>query len=196
MQFFRKSSSVLWVSRLSNQLGLVRKALRTMAILAYVGAVILILLPNSPLRDRLLSPVYRYLVAFGLTQSYAVFTPYVTTNNTIVTGTVTLRDGTTAVWVFPRIEKLGLLERAQRERYRKWWHDNLLHDRYRSIRPDAARFVARQFTNPSNPPVLVSLQSHTQPIPPPPGEPTGKKQTAKPEQKTFYVYKVLPEDLK
>jgi len=185
-----------WISRLKSCSAGMRPVIGTVAILIYMGGILLILMPNSPLRDRILAPVYRYFLALGLTQSYAVFTPYVATTNVILTATVTLKDGTTAVWVFPRMERLALAARGAKERYRKWWHDNLLQDPCSAIRPDAARFVARQFADPANPPVLVSLQSHSRPIPPPPGVEFDQKNMPQPEQKTFFVYKVVAEDLK
>ena len=95
-----------------------------------------------------------------------MFSPDPLSVNFRVSAEVVFRDGSTKSWEFPRMEKLGLGERFQKERYRKW-RERVRQDVYAGIWDDTCRYIARLFRNPANPPVRVILIRYWQPIPPP-----------------------------
>ena len=55
------------------------------------------------------------------------------------------------------MDRLNLLERFQREKFRKWSIDSLPWDRFKDYWVDFARYVGRQYYNPDNKPVSISL---------------------------------------
>ena len=168
------------------------RAVLSLLIVAYLLLSILTLLPDSPARDSLLQPVYRYWRALGLAQGFSVFTPCVPTRNTWMAAVVTMKDGTAALWAFPRMSRLSIWNRMREERYRKWWQDHLMSEYYAFLLPDAARFTARKFNNPKNPPASVAIYSFSRPVPAPG---TAGSPPADVARKLLISYKVRAEDL-
>jgi hypothetical protein len=162
-------------------------------------------MPGWRLRDVMIAPVQRYVIYSGIWHSWDMFSPEPLAINFNVYAEVARQDGTTNIWEFPRMEKLGLNERFQKERYRKW-RERVRQDSYNMIWRDTARFIARQERNPTNPPVRVALVRQWEPIPAPTqtaGTPPAIADFQPiPEtyllSKTFrfYTYYVTPEDLK
>ncbi len=157
--------------------------------------VILWLCPNSLIRHRLLSPFIGYINFFGLWQGWSLF-DNPTKVNYYLTALVTFRDGTEKIWAFPRMDKLPILAKMHKERYRKWAHDVLNDERNSFLWADAVRYVARQNYNSHNPPVAVCLVRHWSRIPPP-KEGLGKPlPDADDGQSVLYMRDVTAEDLK
>jgi hypothetical protein len=122
-------------------------------------------LPDSPLRKKLARPFEKYVVYLGLWHSWGMFAPKPLDINFDVQATLKYRDGSTAVWIAPRVEQLSMWERVPKERYRKW-RERIRSDDYSMIWDDTSRWIARQMNkNPQNPPVEVRLTRYWAPIP-------------------------------
>jgi hypothetical protein len=128
---------------------------------------------------------------FGLWQTWKVFAPDPKDWNVYMSAIITLQDGTTKTWEFPRMEKLGFWERMKQERFRKWANDSVNDEKNSVVWFDTARYIARQNYDPSNPPVAVTIVRNNSWIQPPNG-------ARKPEG--IFVYpldtiRISPEDL-
>ena len=99
-----------------------------------------------PLHKKVRKHLAPYMGWSGLWQGWTMFAPNAPTMNSYLEAEVTLGDGTTVVYAFPRMDRLGYAERYQKERYRKWVHERVM----RSGNPDpamceaAARLAARR----------------------------------------------------
>lgn len=118
------------------------------------------------LREDLQKSIEPIMVFTGLWQGWDMFAPNPLTTNFDVVAEITFRDRSKKIWVFPKMERLGLVERYQKERYRKW-REQVRLDGNVVVWRDTARWIARQFSNPENPPIHVSLTRHWTPIPEP-----------------------------
>jgi hypothetical protein len=108
-----------------------------------------------------------YMIFMGLWQGWDMFSPNPLSLNLDVEADITYRNGQVVNYIFPRMNELGLFQRYQKERYRKW-RERVRVDDYRSIWHDAALWVARQhYTDVNNPPVHVSLTRYWMQLPPP-----------------------------
>ena len=59
-----------------------------------------------------------YMTRSGLWQDWRMFAPHPLTSNYDVRAELSYHDGTSATWIFPRMEDLGYAERYRKERYR------------------------------------------------------------------------------
>src|SRR5690242_15209139 len=75
---------------------------------------------ESPLANACRSFVRPYVLWAGLFQKWQMFAPNPMRLDNFVLATVTFRDGSSTVWPFPRMENLGLIQRYEKERYRKY----------------------------------------------------------------------------
>jgi hypothetical protein len=137
-----------------------------------------------------------YMRWSGLWQGWDMFAPEPLVVNQDVEADVTLSDGRSEHYIWPRMNELGLAERYQKERYRKW-RERLPDETYKMIWPDAARWVARRFCNTaSNPPVQVTLTQYTVTVPPPgAGYLPIIPFTERTQRHTYFTYVVAPADL-
>lgn len=108
-----------------------------------------------------------YMYFFGVWQEWNMFAPEPRSVWIRMDATVTLRDGTTRTWTFPQMDRMTLWERLRKERYRKWAHDGVRLDASSYLWEPTARYIARQFSDPGNPPVAVQLHRHWADIPGP-----------------------------
>lgn len=91
------------------------------------------------------------------------------------------------------MEKLGLFERYCKEHYRKYGNDCL--NESQLLWPDFARFVARLNDEQTKHPVTVALTRTSADVPPI-EEGLGKPNPEQKKQYRFFLYRVVPEDLK
>jgi hypothetical protein len=127
-------------------------------------------MPGSHFRNTFARPVENYVIKLGLWHSWDMFSPDPLAVNFNVEAHIYFQEGTIRIWEFPRMDKLGMWERYQKERFRKW-RERVRQDIYGSVWDDTARYVARLHNNPGNPPKRVVLVRHWGPIPPPlPGD--------------------------
>lgn len=113
---------------------------------------------HHPYIHMYLRSFFSYYSFFGLEQDFGVFAPKPRDANPHLTAVITYKDGTTKLWTYPRMERIDLFTRIGKERYRKFFDDNLAWPRFEKMWPDLARWVARQnYDDPTNPPTMVSL---------------------------------------
>ena len=144
----------------------IRQPLILMFLFWHFSGVLLWLSPDGPLKANLIPPFIGYLNFFGLWQGWSVF-EHPRTYNEYATALITYQDGSQKIWEFPRMEKMGLIEKMFKEGYRRWANDCIcdVNDSY--LWPDATRYIARINRRTGNNPVSVSLIRHWTWIDPP-----------------------------
>jgi hypothetical protein len=120
-----------------------------------------------------------------------MFSPNPKAVNAYLEATIIYTDGSTGLWVFPRMELLSFTERYYRERYRKF-EETLLDSKFSALWPDAARHVARLNSNPSNPPQTIMLLVRWSNIVQHPDDTFERTPW---DAYVFFTYAVKPEDL-
>lgn len=167
----------------------------SVCLVAYMVAVALQMGPAVPLRNHLVVLVAPFLDYTGTWQNFAMFSPEPRRKNLFLSAVVTYSDGATAYYSYPRLERLNFWDRMQKERFRKYGFDSLVHDENRGLWTDFARYVARQSAGSELVPIQVSLQRHESDVPAPK---EFKKHPQQPAYNvtTFFVYDVRKEDLK
>jgi hypothetical protein len=139
----------------------------TLFILLHVYIMAIWGLPTSPFRSRMVQKIEDYVIWMGLWHSWTMFSPNPLSLNFNVQAFITYANGKMDVWEFPRMEKMGVWEKFQKERYRKW-RERVRQDAYRQVWDETARWIARQhYKDPKNPPTKVVLMRAWGPIPPP-----------------------------
>lgn len=170
-----------------------RRALNAF-IVWHVFAVSAWLLPHEWPIVRDLAPlnndgaIRAYLTMTNFSQDWRMFAPEPDRRDQAVQAAITLADGQTRLYAFPRMSDMGYAERYRRERFRKLV-EVAGHD-YR-VWPALARYAARRnFTDPRNPPVSVTLVKRFRDLPPP-GQSLPPFQTV-----PFFSAPITPEDLR
>jgi hypothetical protein len=148
---------------------------------------------ESPLLSACRTAVRPYMLWTGLFQKWDMFAPEPSKLNCYVGAQVVFRDGHSALWSFPRMENLGIVDKYFKERYRRYANDSIRRDMNAAAWPDAARRIARLNNSPSNPPVVVNLIRYWSGVPPPTF--TGLYAPAPWQQYMFFRYAVAPGDL-
>jgi hypothetical protein len=176
--------------------------IRKLVISLFVSIQLLIivcrLFPQFEWQSTFYQYVQGYVAFLGFDQDWSVFAPKPIDQNIHLIAVVEHQDGTEELWAYPRMEKLDLLTRMFKERYRKFGHDNVANPRWKAFLPDLARFVARQVNDAQNPPIMVSILKFSSPIPEPPEEFNKKLSMEMPPQSnvtTLIDYRVKAEDL-
>lgn len=137
----------------------IRGPLILMFLVWHFSGVLLWLSPDSPLKQKLITPFIGYLNFFGMWQGWSVF-ENPRTYNEYVTAVVTFKDGTQTTWEFPRMEKMNVIEKMFKEGYRRWGNDCVSDINMSFLWPDATRYIARVNRQAGNPPVTVSIVRH------------------------------------
>jgi hypothetical protein len=160
-------------------------------------------LPGSGFRTLLARPIESYVDYMGLWHSWDMFAPDPLSLNFGIQAVIEYQDGSRKTWDFPRMEKLSLWERFQKERYRKW-SERVRLDVNAALWDDTCRFVARVNDTPRNHPTRIILIRNWEPIPPPvtaPGSAVPQDFQPRPDHYEmrfsyrFKYYDVRPADL-
>lgn len=125
------------------------------------------LFPINPSMLAIKSIFSHYIIFLGLDQNYAMFAPDVRKTNRHLFALITFHDLSTLLWLYPRIERMSILEAIQKERYRKFANDNIVAPCFKMFLPDFARYIARLQACCHNQPELVSLYLSETAIPQP-----------------------------
>jgi hypothetical protein len=148
---------------------------------------------NSTLLSECRALIRPYMLWSGLFQTWNMFAPVPKRLNAYIEASVILTDGQVQTWPFPRMEKLGYFERYRKERYNKF-AENLREDAKSGLWPDAARYVARLYKNPSNPPKIIVFVRYWSEIRR--AAWNGFEIPEEWHQHVFFEYDVQPEDLR
>lgn len=167
----------------------------TLAI-AYVVGTALYLSPPSLVAETINTPLVSFWHYFGWSQGWSVFAPNLRRYNPHATATVTFADGSTQLYEFPRMEKMSLLEKWKREKWRKFDVDNMPWSSASGYHEDVARFVARElYRDSANPPVQVALAVHWAGVPELPQMVPSDKFPEHNRVASFFIYRVRKKDL-
>ena len=123
----------------------------------YLFYVLLWFTPDSVVKSNLFAPIYTSWLFFGLNQSWSLFSPNIRQLNYYPSAIITFEDGSKTLWEPPLMDRLSLIERFQREKFRKWSIDSLPWSRFKDYWVDFAKYVGRQYYNEANKPVSISL---------------------------------------
>lgn len=123
----------------------------------YFFLVLLWFTPESVFKSRVFTPIYTAWLFFDLNQSWSLFSPTIRQLNYYPSAIITFEDGSKTLWEPPLMDKIGLVERMQREKFRKWSIDSLPWDKFKYYWVDFAKYVGRQYYNETNKPVSISL---------------------------------------
>jgi hypothetical protein len=149
-------------------------------ILWQLFALTIYLLPQSDLRQNWVAPcaslsdcahrqswVTSYMTFTGFMQSWTMFAPNPANVDFYFEARITYADGRVRSWDFPRMVRLGYMDRYRQERWRKLI-ENANSDENQMVWPSLARYAARRNNRyPGNLPVSVALVRHFRFIPPP-----------------------------
>jgi hypothetical protein len=137
-----------------------------------------------------LPPIESYMISVGVGQAWDMFAPDPFALNIYMDAVVLYQDGETEVYEYPRMEKLGPLEKYAKERYRKYY-EYVWQDSQAAKWPYIAQGIAHQMADdPENPPVQVTLRRYWKPIAGP-----GEPQPQAYRSHTFYLHPVDLEEL-
>jgi hypothetical protein len=134
----------------------------------------------------------RYIIFLGLDQNYSMFAPVVRKTNRHLIALITFPDLSTVIWLYPRVERMGIIEAMQKERYRKFANDNIVAPCFKMFLPDFARYIARAHTSIDNNPAQVSLYLSEEDIP----KPAVSKEEEPSRITNIFTYQVESTDLK
>ena len=155
-------------------------------VIAYIVIATVYLSPPSPWRDIALQPLQPVIDYVGLRQDYCLFAPDPLKENVDLSAEVTLANGEKEIWTFPRMDKLGFLERIVKERYRKFGDEHLLEKTY--LWPDFCRYLAATYAGKGKRCVSITLIKHWAEIPPP-EEGMGRSLPVHNQQSRFFTYR-------
>ncbi|MBI2812002.1 MAG: hypothetical protein HYX67_14395 [Candidatus Melainabacteria bacterium] len=182
-------------SKLANLWADIRIPVISVLIVFYIGTSALYLSPPSLWRQRLLAPFWNFIEYTGLWQYYTVFSPP-RSFNLYLEGEVELANGKTVIWKYPRVEQLGLVEKMQKERFRKLYNDIANEPTDGVLWPDLARYIARQvYAETGVRPVKVGLIRYWSDTPAPTSDPLPKPSTEYKSHK-YFTFPIQAEDLK
>jgi hypothetical protein len=171
-----------------------RKPILNSFIIFYISTAALFLSPQTPLRQKLLSPFWNFMEYTGLWQYYTVFVPP-RFFNLYLEAKVELENGEVTTYKYPRMENLSLFEKMQKERYRKLFNDIANNPTDGVLWPDLARFAARSvYSKGGKRPVRVLLVRYWSDILPASGDPLPPVVTEY-HSHGFFSFPIKPEEL-
>jgi hypothetical protein len=148
----------------------VRRLLISAFLVVHLGATLLWVLPDCPIRHRTISTVSYYMMPLGLWQFWTMFSPDPMRDTLTLEAEVVDAKGIRAVFTFPRLADYTAWQGIPRFRHSKY-AANLAVGSFEEARKFAARHVVRQLNLPTDAyPVDVELIYQVRPTQPP-GEP-------------------------
>lgn len=129
--------------------------------------LILLYLSQAPVPGRIVDFFKNYFFFLGIAQNYGVFAPSPRQANLHLLALITYEDGTTKLYTFPRMDRMSLVDKLLKERYRKFLEDNVQTLAFPNLDKDVAVFAARQSDIfPDNHPKTVYLLRFMGSVPP------------------------------
>lgn len=154
----------------------------------------LFIMADCPLKQWLNQYTRVPMMLLGVDQCWKMFCPNPRIFSLHSYAIITFVDGTTTYYEFPRLEKMSQWNAFLRERLRKYYCDTLPWDDFKMLRPSLARYIARCYYDPDNPPTTISLCYNSQDIPALPHIEPRVPPQIETVSKNFYVYKIRPGD--
>ncbi len=145
--------------------------------------------------SKLQEKISPYVSLFGIDQSWALFSPTIRTINLHNLAIISFADGSLKLYEWPRMDKLNILEKIKKEKYRKMFNDCLPWSDYRVLLPAPASLLARANFNQNNPPERLLLSYFWTNIPAPKGWINKAPLPEHNQLKNYFSYQVQPEDL-
>lgn len=124
------------------------------------------------------SPVRQYIQSLGFWQSWDMFSPNPLNTDYYGDAIVTFKDGSSKIFIYPRIKDLPFAVKYVKERYRKFYERINGEGSAYTWPVISQRIALESDSNPKNPPVMVQLRHHY-------------KTTQKPINFTLYSRKLL-----
>lgn len=131
-------------------------------ILFYAYVAFFWLLPESPLRTAMLSPVREFIANIAMDQNWQMFAPKMRKTSVYLDAQVTYDDGKKVIWHYPRVDQFPLEQRILKERYRKFGYDHVNWNKESYLWPDFAQYAARANERPGHSVQSVELIRHFQ----------------------------------
>lgn len=110
-------------------------------------------------------PIRAYLFTTGTWQYWDMFSPNPVGKDVWADAEVVFKDGTSKIYLYPRIYTSSIPMKYERERYRKFF-ERVNDGNKTYFWPILGQFIAHQMDNPANPPTIVRLRRHFYDIPP------------------------------
>ncbi len=135
----------------------------------------------------------------GLEQNWAFFSPKVRIDNHYNLAVVALQNGFLKLCELPRMEKLNILEKSQREKFRKLFDDNFPYHETGYIVPVFSRFLARANYSQYNPPSRIYYFLISDPLKPPASfsaKISPQESDLQPAIVNYFVYGISHDDFK
>ena len=177
----------------------IRKPLISAFIIFHCGLNLIYMFNVHPYMNNIVHMFWGYYHYLGLDQDFGVFAPKPRDQNPHLVALITYKDGTTKLWMNPRMERLDQLTRVPKERYRKFFDDNLAWPAYKTLWPDITAYLARaNYDDPNNPPQTVTLIRYSSTVLPPEEGLKLKNRKNQPHfiKETMQTYRVRPDDLR
>ena len=165
-------------------------------IVIYWVLVLICVMADCPLKQFVYTYTRTPEFVLSLEQSWRMFCPNPRVYSLHCYAIVTFKDGATAYYEFPRLEKMSQWDAMLRERLRKHFDDIMPWYEFRMFRPYIAQYVARGFFDPNNPPIQVSLCFNREDIPSLPDIKPRFPMPRHSQRQNYFVYKVRPEDFR
>jgi hypothetical protein len=144
------------------------KIIISLFIVVHVGLTIAFLSPENIAFRRAITDASEGAWKFaGLWQGWALFAPEIRHSNSHCIALLTFADGSSTQWPLPRFDQMNLLEKYQKDKFRKWSGDNAPWDRYSEFWPGLARYIGRLHFQDGNRPVSCTLLMYSSDIPEP-----------------------------
>lgn len=170
----------------------VRRAVVSVLVIAYLLSACMYCMPAGLWQATVLRPQRSFMEWSGLWQDWSMFSPDPFLDNTYLTASLRFDDGSATEYELPRMEKMGFVDALYRERWRKFWQDNLNESNW--LCPPFSVYLARKFDSPKRHPTSVELVRHTEEIRHP-DDPAALKKGALCQEQTFFRYDVSQRDL-
>ena len=122
-------------------------------------------LPEGPLKERMLNPIEPLISAFGLRQRWNLFAPDLIRVNQYSTCLITFKDGSLMLYEWSRLEKKPVAERFADQKVRRFVTEFLARPRNKDYWPGIARFFVAAREHPGQKVEKIEFIFNFAPVP-------------------------------
>lgn len=116
----------------------------------YFGIALAQVLPDKPYKETILTYLEPVISTFGLRQRWNLFAPDLVRVNQYSTVLLTYEDGSIRLYEWPRLDKLGVVEKFSHQRIRRFVTEFWARPRYKAFWPVSSRHLEKAFSLPDN----------------------------------------------